>query len=52
MADSQWPVFEAGFQANGALAFADVMLPELDGGQPVWRMIEVKSSSSKYSLNL
>jgi len=46
MADSQWPVFEAGFQANGALAFADVMLPELDGGQPVWRMIEVKSSAS------
>jgi len=46
MSDSRRPVFEAGFQANGALAFADVMLPELDSGQPVWRMVEVKSSAS------
>ncbi len=39
------PIFEAGFTANGALAFADVMLPvPKDGGQE-WRMIEVKAST-------
>lgn len=39
------PIFEAGFSANGALAFADVMLPvEDDPG--AWRMVEVKSSTS------
>lgn len=37
------PLFEAGFAAGGALAFADVMLPDGDGG---WRMVEVKSSTS------
>ena len=46
LADSRWPVFEAGFQANGALAFADVMLPELEAGQLAWKMVEVKSSTS------
>ncbi len=40
------PIFEAGFSAGGALAFADVMLPERKNGQPVWRMVEVKSSTS------
>ncbi|MBP6108267.1 MAG: DUF2779 domain-containing protein [Rhodocyclaceae bacterium] len=40
------PIFEAGFTASGALAFADVMLPVRKGGQRVWRMIEVKSSTS------
>jgi hypothetical protein len=40
------PIFEAGFSAGGALAFADVMLPEQVNGKPVWRMIEVKSSTS------
>lgn len=40
------PIFEAGFSAGGALAFADVMLPELIDGQQVWRMVEVKSSTS------
>ncbi len=39
-------IFEAGFSAGGALAFADVMLPEQHGGQQVWRMVEVKSSTS------
>lgn len=41
------PVFEMGFQAAGARAFADVMLPVQDaqGGQ-AWRMVEVKSSAS------
>lgn len=40
------PVFEAGFSAGGALAFADVMLPSVEGGAQSWRMIEVKSSTS------
>ena len=40
------PVFEAGLQAGGAMAFADVMLPVQQDGQQVWRMVEVKSSTS------
>jgi hypothetical protein len=40
------PVFEAGFAACGALAFADVLLPVSDQGPPTWRMVEVKSSGS------
>ncbi|MFZ4534944.1 DUF2779 domain-containing protein [Propionivibrio sp.] len=40
------PIFEAGFSAGGALAFADVMLPEQKDGKRVWRMVEVKSSTS------
>lgn len=39
-------VFEAGFSAGGALAFADVMLPIQKKGRRVWRMVEVKSSTS------
>jgi len=38
---SRQPIFEAGFRAEGALAFADVLLPV--GRQ--WRMVEVKSST-------
>jgi hypothetical protein len=45
-ADSRQPIFEAGFKAGGALAFADVMLPVSENGQPAWRMVEVKSSTS------
>lgn len=41
---SSRPIFEAGFSANGALAFADVMLP-VDGESAAWRMVEVKSST-------
>lgn len=41
-----YPVFEAGFMANGALAFADVLLPTSTEGEPHWRMVEVKSSTS------
>lgn len=37
------PIFEAGFRAEGALAFADVLLPV---GKKKWRMVEVKSSTS------
>lgn len=40
------PIFEAGFRAEGALAFADVMLPVKKGGKRTWRMVEVKSSTS------
>lgn len=43
--DSSRPIFEAGFAIEGALAFADVMLPIKRGGRRVWRMIEVKSST-------
>lgn len=42
---SDQPIFEAGFAAHGALAFADVMLPDEQGGKRVWRMVEVKSST-------
>lgn len=38
------PVFEAGFSADGALAFADVLLPS-GGGAPGWRMVEVKAAT-------
>ena len=41
------PIFEAGFAAAGAMAFADVLLPVKGrAGRPAWRMIEVKSSTS------
>jgi hypothetical protein len=43
---SREPIFEAGFRAAGALAFADVMLPQGRKGQTAWRMVEVKSSTS------
>lgn len=39
------PVFEAGFAIEGALAFADVMLPVKRNGCRAWRMVEVKSST-------
>lgn len=38
-------IFEAGYAIEGALAFADVMLPHSQNGQRVWRMVEVKSST-------
>lgn len=44
-ADSQQPIFEAGFKAAGALALADVMLPVVEAGGRAWRMVEVKSST-------
>jgi hypothetical protein len=40
------PLFEAGFRAAGAHAFADVMLPVHEGDRRAWRMVEVKSSAS------
>ena len=44
--DSSQPIFEAGFRAEGALAFADVMLPIRKAGKLTWKMVEVKSSTS------
>ena len=43
--NSTQPIFEAGFKAAGALAFADVMLPEVENEQPAWKMVEVKSTT-------
>lgn len=43
---SPQPIFEAGFRAAGAMAFADVMLPVMAGGSLTWRMVEVKSATS------
>jgi hypothetical protein len=40
------PIFEAGFSGNGLLAFADVMLPVEQNGKRLWKMVEVKSSTS------
>jgi hypothetical protein len=46
------PLFEAGFSANGALAFADVLMPVGRGTRKVWRMVEVKSNASVKSSHL
>jgi hypothetical protein len=45
LAAGQAPVFEAGMSADGALAYADVMLPDPQDGSIAWKMIEVKSST-------
>lgn len=39
-------IFEAGFAADGAIAFSDVLLPLRRQGQRRWRMVEVKSVTS------
>ena len=39
-------IFEAGLEAGGAMAFADVMLPRQKDGKQTWRMVEVKSTTS------
>lgn len=39
------PIFEAGLTIEGALAYADVMLPDRSGGTLKWKMIEVKAST-------
>lgn len=46
LANSLHPIFEAGFTTDGALAFADVMLPEQTSGRRAWKMVEVKSATS------
>lgn len=40
------PIFEGGFQASGAIAFADILLPVTSRKQRSWRMVEVKSAAS------
>lgn len=40
------PLFEAGFCAEGALAFADILLPARKNRRLGWKMIEIKSSGS------
>jgi len=40
------PIFEAGVTIEGALAYADVMLPDRSDGTLRWQMIEVKSSTA------
>ena len=39
-------IFEAGFQANGTLSLADILIPVEDATGQAWRMVEVKSSTS------
>ena len=46
LATTRNPIFEAGFQAGGGLAFADVLLPDETNGKPAWRMVEVKASTT------
>lgn len=44
--DSSTPIFKAGFAAEGALAFADIMLPVSKESKRSWRIVQVKSSTS------
>ena len=46
LAEGKAPIFEAGVASNGAIAYADVMLPDHTDGTLRWKMIEIKSSSS------
>ena len=39
------PIFEAALKIEGAMAFADIMLPDWSSGELQWQMIEVKSST-------
>lgn len=39
------PIFEAGFEANGARCFVDILLPGGNDDEPEWRIVEVKSST-------
>jgi predicted RecB family nuclease len=39
------PVFEAAFEAENTLIFADAILPQKKLGKLVWRMVEVKAST-------
>ena len=45
LAEGDGPVFEAGVTIPGALAYADVMLPDRSEGSLRWRMVEVKAST-------
>lgn len=39
------PVFEASFEADGAMCMVDVLLPGKTGKRKTWRLVEVKSST-------
>lgn len=43
--EGRGPIFEAGLRMPGAIAFADVMLPDHSGRTLRWHMIEVKSAA-------
>jgi len=40
------PIFEAGFEADGARIFVDVLLPVRKRGKTMWRIVEAKSATS------
>ncbi len=44
--DFSVPLFEASFEADGAMCMADVLLPTKTGRRKTWHMVEVKSSTS------
>ncbi len=44
--DERKVIFEAGFQADGTLALADILIPVDDIFGTSWRMVEVKSSTA------
>ena len=46
LTQGEGPIFEAGFCADRALAFADVLLRDRSQGLDGWRMVEIKSSTS------
>jgi hypothetical protein len=46
LSEGAGPIMEAGMMIQGALAYADVMLPDRSDGGLRWKMIEVKSSAS------
>jgi hypothetical protein len=46
LAQGNFPIFEAGVTIEGALAYADVMLPDRSDTTLRWKMIEVKASTS------
>lgn len=45
LAETTRPVFEAGFKSEKTIAFADVMIPDVERGCRSWKMVEVKSST-------
>ena len=45
LTNSDEPIFEAGLTIDGALAYADIMLPDRLAGRGAWKMIEIKSST-------
>ena len=46
------PIFEAGFEANGARCFVDILQPTNAEHDQQWRMVEVKSSTKLKAYHL